>query len=196
MSRVADIDLSGLDMFREGASETARGSQVRPWSPVARRSILCFDQSISNTGWALIVGKEVLEGGNVKHEGSTGIGDMLDVLPEIYFRYLELINYYSPDLVAHESPPAGGGRMRSPESSVVTAAAVRIAAADNYSGKIPVKMIQSQKAKKRWTGSARATKAEVKKALLQMVPSLENMKPMNQAITDALAVGMLASEEE
>jgi Holliday junction resolvasome RuvABC endonuclease subunit len=61
---------------------------------------------------------------------------------------------------------------------------------------IPVIMIGAQKAKKRWTGSARAEKSAVKDALLELHPYLATIKPMNQAISDAIAIGLLALELE
>ena len=101
-----------------------------------------------------------------------------------------LVNAVRP-LVVHETPPVGDGMSR-PESSLLAAVAIRIAA---HEREIPVHMVAAQRAKRRLTGRANATKPEMKDALARFWPHLPLKRPYNEHVRDTLALGIVAYEE-
>lgn len=190
-------DLSALDRFKEGEPEGGPAPlvpMVAPITPKLWQFTLAVDQSVRDTGWAWMFGSTVHETGNIRvqtFENKKGQEDLLQKADLIFEKFLEMLDDMKPALVAHELPPAGG-RLRSPESSLAAAVALRNAA---WVKKIPVVMYQSQKVKKRVTGNGRATKAEVREAVLHLDPKIRDLKPRNEAIYDAIAVGWVACEE-
>lgn len=179
-------DLSALSDFKAEAD-----SEIGPVWHTTTDTILAFDQSLANTGWALISGGKVTETGNIKTvKEDKGHEDNLKRALIVFNRVNSLIFKTVPDRIVHETPPVGS-RMVRPESSLITALSIRVAA---QLEDVPVTMVGAQKAKKRWTGSARAEKSEVKEALLSLHPYLATLKPMNQGVSDAIAIGLLAME--
>jgi Holliday junction resolvasome RuvABC endonuclease subunit len=188
------MSISDLAQFRETRTTAPKegGGPVRPVFP---GRILAVDQSISNTGWALIERTGGISAtGNIKTEQGPvkGHEDTLTRGTEVFSRYLTLISSLKPDLIVHETPPVGGKMMR-PESSLVSAAALRHAALVHQ---VPIRMIGAQKAKKRWTGNGNAEKALVKEAIRRLDPMVAQRKPLNEGIYDAIAIGWVACEEE
>lgn len=180
-------DISALQDFR------ASGSNIKPSSIEGDQRVLAFDQSLANTGYALIVGGRVIETGNLRTESSeTGNESNFIRAIQVFAHVNQLTYRMAPDLIVHEAPPVGGGRIRNPEASLLSAFAIRLSA---HLDDVPVRMETPQAAKKRWTGNARAKKSELKKSLLELHPYLAKIKPMNQAISDAIAVGLLSMEK-
>lgn len=193
-------DLTDLAQFRGDASPKKKVEwTIEVVQPIFAGRILALDQSIANTGWAVIEqGGRVSAQGNLKTEPTTTAKsrsheDLLQRASILFNEFVLLMQEVAPDLVVHEMPPAGGRMRGGGESSLVTANAVRNAATALA---IPVRMESAQRAKKRWTGNGNAEKKMVKEALLRLEPSLADRKPMNEAIYDAIAVGWLASEEQ
>lgn len=190
-------DIADLAQFRQDKAVPKREAEeaIGPVQPRFPGRILAFDQSLANTGWALIERTGgVSATGNLKTDPteSKGHEDTLQRGSILYGRYRSLIESLGPDLVVHEMPPVGGRMMR-PESSLVSANALRNAC---LGLSVPVEMYGAQKAKKRWTGNGNAKKNEVKEALRRLDPTLASRKPMNEAIFDAIAIGWLACEEQ
>lgn len=181
-----------LDALKEFQREDD-ADDIGPVWHTTTDTILAFDQSLANTGWALISGGKVTEVGNIKTEDeATGHEGNLNRSLKVFAAVNQLIWRTAPDRIVHELPPVGS-RMVRPESSLLSALAIWLAA---YLDDLDVTMVGAQKAKKRWTGSARSSKAELKAALLELHPYLATLKPMNQAISDAIAVGLLSMELE
>jgi len=197
MTLAMAFDPKELERFRAGAeveseAEKALPDPVRPVSN--GRRILSFDQSLSNTGWAYIEQGRVVETGNIRTEKEDkGHEDNLNRGVAVYIEVEGLFERFEmgrDTLVVHETPPVGGRMMR-PEASLVAATAIRIAA---YRRWVPVAMVGAQRAKKRWTGNGNAKKGAVKEAVLRLHPYLKDLAPMNEAVIDAIAIGLLAAE--
>lgn len=168
-----------------------------PLAPRFRGRIGCFDQTLSKTGSGLlVVGNSIVpmatgmhlgdDGGEKGHEGS------LRRAADLFDQFSRLLAYLKVDLVAHEMPPIATKVRGAGESSLCAAVALRCAA---KSLGIPVHMVGSQRAKKRVTGNAKAEKKDVKLAIESLLPEIINLKPWNQDVSDAIAVGIVASEE-
>lgn len=195
MTLTMAFDPKELERFRAGAEVEEEKALPEPVVPVTERRILSFDQSLANTGWAYIVCGRVGETGNIKTEREDkGHEDNLNRATTVFVEVLGLMQRFEmgrADLVVHETPPVGGRMMR-PEASLMAATAIRIAA---YQRWVPVGMVGAQKAKKRWTGNGNAKKGAVKEAVLRLHPYLKDLAPMNEAVIDAIAIGLLAAED-
>ena len=82
--------------------------------------------------------------------------------------------------------------MARPESSLVSATALRIAANEMSVG---IRMVGAQRAKKVITGNGNAKKPEVRARLLELVPGLDKLKPLNEGVIDAVALAYTAVRE-
>ena len=187
-------DLSALDGFKVDAPDPFPESDLSgKVQPRYSGRILAFDQSLSDTGWAMIERTGAISAcGNLKSTSPhKGHEDTLVRSEYLFRQYHSLISTMAPTLIVHELPPVGG-RMARPESSLCSSVAIRCAA--SLKG-IPVRMYGAQKAKKRWTGDGNADKRKVADAIKEMDPTLVGRRPMNQAICDAIAVGWLGLEE-
>lgn len=190
--------MSDLARFRIDAPSEAP-TILPPVPEDELRTILAFDQSLRNTGWALLVGVEVVQTGMLKTtEVSKGHLDSLLRAERMYEDVGDLMAslYPRPQVIVHEMPPVAlPGRMMRPESSLLAALAIRIAVASIP--QVPVVMIGAQQAKRRWTGKGNAKKAEVKVAVLALDPhdTVRTMKPMNEHTIDAIALGWCAAEQ-
>ncbi len=190
-------DLSALDRFKDQqpVSEEAEFSPETKEDlivPIVKnRKILSFDQSLANTGYVLLFDMGISFTGNLKAvEKLSGHQGTLNRVVPLYNEVYAVIAQMNPDLVVYETPPAGGRMMR-PESSLMAATVLEIAAAKLL---IPTVMIGAQKAKKRFTGNGNAKKAEVREVIKRLDPSVMTMKPMNEAIFDSIAIGWVACE--
>lgn len=184
-------DLSALERFANGATPD-EDEEIKPFQAIdLSRQILVFDQSLANTGYALIYGQQVAATGNITTEiVDKGDEDNFRRGLVIYEAVRGLINHFQPTHILHENPPVGGRTIR-PDSSLISAMAIRVAA---HRTDIPIAMLHARTAKKRWTGNANAKKKPMKTAMLSLHPWLNQIKPMNEAIIDALAIGFLAAE--
>lgn len=182
---------------------------VLPVAPGARL-VFAFDQSLSACGF-VAVGGQIRDGKPFVaisaaqriavelNDGSTGyereLRRALILRDEIADRALGLAltwNQFSADIeVVHEAPPIGGGRMRSPESSLLAAMAVRMAFTDDRYHLRP--MVAPRTHKVFVSGNARATKGEHHAALKQVMADLEIQGAesiTNEAHRDALSVAL------
>lgn len=159
--------------------------------------VLAFDQTLSSTGWCLMRSKgyivEAVRTGmcttNAENKGS----DQDLVRGELIFNQFQtVIENNEPMWIVHEAPPVGGGKLSRPESSLLAALALRIAAAQYVT---PLTMIHARKAKNRLTGNPGATKKEVREGVLWQLPTITDFKPLNEHVYDAAAIGLVAIEE-
>lgn len=190
------MSLSDLKRFQVGASPlVSRFVTGPPMAVYPERMLLAFDQSLANTGWALIEGVTIHKTGNIKtapsakgHEGN------LSRAWEVKVAVDELLEYLEPDFVVHELPPMPVPGMRRPESSLLAAAAVQFAARGAGVPMLP--MVSAQAAKMRWAGDSNADKKRVRESIQRLDPAVRVIKPMNEATYDAIAVGWFAAEQK
>jgi len=190
-----------LARFREGETKKAPAAFVPP-TKFAQGTILVFDQSVSATGWVVLASAKdlrVLAAGSFLlpavdypsgHEGTLRRGVVItQQAEEVLTRY----HFFGISRVIHEAPPVGG-RMARPESSLVAALAVRVAA-ERFG--LPVSCVQNQHSKKVLTGSATVDKKDWHRALGRY--SIDGKhKVTNEGQRDALCLGLtfLIDEEE
>lgn len=158
------MDVQPLTRFREGDTKKAPAGPFVPPTVLATEWVLAFDQSVMATGWALLgahrdghlqivsAGSFLLPAENYPsgHEGTLRRG--MEVARRAEAVIVQQQAWF-PTIV-HEAPPVGG-RMARPESSLVAALAVRIAAERRG---LSVAVVQNQHSKKVLTGSANAEK--------------------------------------
>ena len=195
-------DLSVLDRFKPFAvsviTETGfvdRGDLTVPQG-MSDGTIISFDQSLANTGYAVldydsVVGISILEMDvihTISRYGNKSWEDTLDRCTQLLEKVTELFLKFSPAIILHEMPPVGRGMYRA-ESSVVTATVIRCVGA--LKG-VSVSMVSAQRVKKYLTGDGNAKKQLVKKALGQRfeiqlkTPGLK----WNEATADSLGIAV------
>lgn len=185
--------LAALDALRERKKPKVWVRE--PFTPVIPGPVLAFDQSISNTGWALMVAEYpfVLARGNLRTSPGEVVGyegtlqRAVELEEEI--DHLVWTQKVPGLLIAHEAPAVAGFRT---DSSLLMSLAIRIVA---RRAKLPVHMVYAQHAKRRMTGNANAEKPEVRSALEEMWPHLVGTRPWNNDVRDAVLVGLTALEE-
>lgn len=184
--------IESLEKFRIEGEVAPLVAPIQPKSEKLR--IIAFDQSLSDTGWALIQGNEILEVGNIRPKteltGHAGNLEKAEILHYEACCLFDRLNGYAYPKLVIELPPVGNRMMR-PESSLLAALAVRLA----YPIIDGCVMVGAQKAKKRITGTANATKKMVREGVLALNPAVSELPIKNEAIYDALALAWTASEE-
>lgn len=189
-----------------GASASApepRGTA--PYTPVYTKPFAAVDQSLTKTACVLfqdgIPVRTAMLTPEAHDQIARGHEESLQKAEDLARRFWSWLNdcYPSPTIVVHEMPPAGG-RMSRPESSLLAALAVRhgwwrYRAFSSQPAEV-ARMEAAQRAKKRWTGNGNATKAQVKNAVLGLLPaSVADLRPLNQDVADAIAIGMVFAEK-
>lgn len=147
--------------------------------------ILAVDQSLANTGlvWVESDPLQVTAKGMLKSRGLlSGNEATLRRAEEMVGEFDALLSD-DIDLVLFEVPPLGNLVQR-PESSLLSALALRVAA--RKKGKTCVG-VNTNKAKKFLTGSAQARKPKVREALLEKYPQFAGL---NQHQTDAVSLAV------
>lgn len=195
-----------LTQFRVGVPDI-EDSPLEPlpvYDPVFRGHILAFDQSLANTGYAVLT---CFGPGQAVHFNATGMlrsGDdlkghekTLTRASELFEEVRDLLQTYQPNGVVFETPPtsAGPGRMNRPESSLLAAQSIRIASGLAHK---PVTMLARQKVYKRFTGAANADKKALKEALTKLLEFhgivRPERQPWNEHTIDATGIALLYSE--
>jgi Holliday junction resolvasome RuvABC endonuclease subunit len=190
------LDMSKLSQFRVDAESPPEPRLTPVVFKGEELLLLAFDQSLANTGWALmeIEGTKAVirQTGMIKTvKEAKGHEDNLTRATEIFVAAKSLMGDLRPDNVSHETPPVGGG-MKRPEASLLASNSIRNAA-EVY--RIPITMVSAQRAKHRLTGNHNAEKSEVRTALQGIIENITSFKPMNENVYDAVAVGLVAMEE-
>jgi hypothetical protein len=155
--------------------------------------ILAFDQTLGHTGWALLrwrpdPGMEAFAQGSWPRgkaapgfEGNFAHADLLAVdVDELLVRFPGYVKH-----IVYEMPAVRGHRT---DSSLMAATAVSSVAAIRH---IPHTIVNARHARKVLTGSADATKAEVKKVIERVIPNMKAQKPFNTNVSDAAALGLV-----
>lgn len=173
------------------------------------QKIISFDQALSETGYVVI--QSLADHGPPRFEATGMLTATHDVkghentllrASSLYLEAKGLIAYHKPAMdnlplvVVHETPPtsAGHGKMARPESSLLAALAIRVAAMECN---CRVVMRARQKAYKRFTGSGNAEKKFMKEALTKLLDARGIKRPegpWNQHIIDALGIALLEVE--
>lgn len=199
MGEVQEADGAGL-------SALARFREPTP-APVPRRSkevyrfvgkVLTLDQTIAKTGWCF--GWSGVSNFDARATGlfttdmlAKGHEDNLRRADVCFRHYCSMLESFKPDLVIHEMPPISNAYVRG-DSSLMAAVAIR-AARSAICPETPIRMVSAQHAKKVLTGNAKASKAEVKFEVLRVAHGLAMLKPLNQDVTDAVALALVAINE-
>lgn len=167
----------------------------RDWSGIELK-VLSVDQSLANSGWALIhFGASVpgvLDCGTIHSRpipDLSGYADSLTRGEHLFGAYRALIMDTSPTLIVHEAPAMQGKMVsRNREAPVIAVTALRCAAASlGHRGAIA--MMQAQRVKKLVTGRHDADKAMVREAV-ESVLSFPGR--INEHIADAAAIALAA----
>jgi Holliday junction resolvasome RuvABC endonuclease subunit len=174
---------------------------TRPVAPVLTGRVLAVDQTLNSAGWAMLDSRagivHVREVGVVAGmSDQTGHAQTLEQGAGIFEEFRRLIERVRPDYIVHEYPPVvrPGLKMQRPESSLVAANSLRNAAL--LTGTTVLPMVNAQQVKRRFTGNTKATKKELGDAVMALDPSLGDLKPMNEHVRDAIALGWAALERE
>jgi hypothetical protein len=197
-----NFNLDALHAVRDKKS-----SPREEWQPLVADDlgygiVIAFDQTLSKTAGMCVhrEGPGVVVRGVRQFAGHTdACGDegSLQKGVTLYHRFIEFLmsmKGHHPDeqiTVVHEAPPVGGGVVMRPESALLAAQALRIAA-DRLD--IPVApMVSPQQHKKAICGNARADKPEAHAALARLaetLPILGYEQVTNADKRDALCIGL------
>jgi hypothetical protein len=157
-----------------------------------RGNLLCFDQSLDNTGWIHLnftddKYPEILGSGTFTYSGVESAQAKINRGMELYSLFTFFLkSFYCP--IIHEVPPKAD-RLRNSESSLMAATMLQLANASLRR----LDMVTSQETKKVWTGNANARKTIIKGYLLDWWPDLKYVRT-NEHVRDALALGMAWAE--
>ena len=185
------MTLEQLDLLATQPSKAPDPWTLKPFDPVVCGNVLAFDQALANTGWCLMrpIYPYVIRTGVIRTDTDIGHEGNLSRTILVHDAVKALIDTHL-DLVVHETPPVGPGMYR-PESSLLAATAIRIAAHDHG---VALTMAPAQRAKVRLTGDAQATKADIKAGIKKLWPHLPILGPWNEHVRDAIALGIVAME--
>lgn len=156
--------------------------------------ILAFDQTLANTGWALLIdgvpqrtGMIITPANDEGWRGNIKRGTRIEA--EVDTLLFEML----PAFVVAEMPVTKGKFAR-PESSALAAQAVSIAASRRD---IPFDLMSNQHMKKVIVGrTASVSKADVRTAVERLLPGVNLFKPYNEHVVDAIAIGLTAHYDE
>lgn len=190
---------SDLSRFRIDTKPKPTPPPIRPG--LADGYVMAIDQSLSATGWVVLQvenGAAYVASANSLflplepkgglpalpkgHEGNlrraVAIHQHLTQAMALWKKEREGL------VVVHEHPPLGGRMMR-PESSLLAAGAVRIAAAEHG---LPVVMVDNQHSKALLAGARNVTKSEWHKGLILF--AIQGVHASNEGQRDALCLGI------
>lgn len=167
--------------------------------------LLAFDQSLSNTGYVVLDSQsphfmdtemKFMATGMLKaRDDVKGHEKVLDRAMDLFWEVQDVCRQWRPTWVTFETPPVGG-RMSRPESSLLGAHSIRLAAIIENPF-VKAVMVSRQKAAKRWTGNGNADKKVVRAALeaLLVYHHIEKPEgPWNEHVVDALSLALLFME--
>jgi Holliday junction resolvasome RuvABC endonuclease subunit len=197
--------MTDLSKFRIGEPD---GSPMVPLKFLDIRywgKIIAFDQSLSKTGYVVLSNRGntfstpefcfETTGMLTAKDDLKGHEKALDRGMDLFWEIQDVCRAHRPDSVIFETPPVGG-KMSRPESSLLAALTIRLAAIiENPFVKLI--MMSRQKAAKRWTGNANADKKVVRAALEALMEAHKIERPTgywNEHVCDALSLGLLFME--
>jgi Holliday junction resolvasome RuvABC endonuclease subunit len=193
--------MADLSQFRIGEPD---GSPMEPLPilDIRRKGVLlAFDQSLSNTGYVVLDNQspnfmdaqlKFMTTGMLKaRDDVKGHEKVLDRAMDLFWEVQDTCRQWRPTWVTFETPPVGG-RMSRPESSLLGAHSIRLAALIENPF-VKVQMVSRQAAAKRWTGNGNADKKVVRAALKTLLDYHQIKKPegpWNEHVVDALSLGL------
>jgi hypothetical protein len=174
------------------------------WSTIEQdrvERILCFDQSLLNTGWALMMFSPkkvpvILLHGTIHTPPISGLSGMVDsflrgenLLQEIS-NVLTLAWDMGFDRIVHETPSLMGfGGQSKMEAAPIAAMALRAAARMHQRfeiRKVPIEMLQAEVVQA-WIGGRRgAKKDEIHAEMWKIIPEFHT----NEHVRDSIAIGL------
>jgi Holliday junction resolvasome RuvABC endonuclease subunit len=196
--------MTDLSKFRIGEPD---GSPMEPLPILDIRRVgvlLSFDQSLSNTGYVVLENAVLTDGGKLgfvatgmlkARDDVKGHEKVLDRAMDLFWEVQDVSREYRPTWVTYETPPVGG-RMSRPESSLLGAHSIRLAALIENPF-VKLETVSRQKAAKRWTGNGNADKKVVRAALEALLKYHQIDRPegpWNEHVVDALSLGLLFME--
>lgn len=112
----------------------------------------------------------------------------LDRATQLHHEFTKLIQFSSCPLdgIVYETPPLSLNSLQRPESSLLAASALRIAA---HQANIPTYAVSANRAKNLITGNSNAKKKDVREVLLNQFQFLQNRR-LNEHQIDACALGL------
>lgn len=156
--------------------------------------VLAFDQSITATGWVHVSCRrgeaEVVKVGSIKcppdgypkgHEGTLLRAEYVGTQMAAILRSVAALT------VVHEMPPVATTKMSRPESSLLTALALRIEARRQGHD---VVVVSNQHSKKLLVGNGNATKPQWHKALDRLPWTHTGYRPTNEGQRDAMCLAL------
>lgn len=165
--------------------------------PVLGGVLLCVDQSLVNSGWALLHVRPGLAPRLAMHgtihtapskEGRKGFYDTFVRSEQLYEEYRKLLEVSGPQVVLHEMPAITGMvAVRRQEASTMAGVALRCAA---RSLGLVIDQMQAQHVKKIMTGNGNAPKPFVREQVVLALP--DATVRWNEHISDAVALGITA----
>lgn len=177
------LNVAALERLRTGGEKGER-----PGPTYRHGKVLAFDQSLANTGWAIVqyTGTlSVVETGTISEQG---IGNrFVDSLPHtvvLYQQFRTVLRNTRDCEVVHEAPGIG---MRNSDSSVMAATALRIAVEEE--GRQVSWMPNRVSYYKTVTGNGKATKGDMKNVLADLFGHIKP-GPMNEHTRDAIGLGV------
>lgn len=205
------IETSGLEALSQRRLQKVKDV----WVPPARADfrpglVLAFDQSLAATGFVVLEGRlnkndrvelSILESEVLKTtdsaEGKGGHAENLRRARDQYHAYSTLLRSFAVHrahaTVAHEAPPDGGGRIMRPESSLLAALALEIAAEE--AGFREGVAVASATHRKLVCGRGNVTKKVAHTGLAMWAPALVSgysRRITNEALRDGLSVALAA----
>lgn len=187
-------DFSSLKRFQPTSSTShAKKTVNAPIRWTGDGTVVAFDQALANTGYVVAHFRpkvmKVIASGTLHTTSSGGRTSWTDTLyraRELIRPIRKILAEHEPRIIVHETPPIGNSRsMRRPDSSILSAMAIWVAAEDT-----PIRMIDARAAKRYLTGKAGATKKEVRTALENRLGDVfaEPHLRKNEHVYDALAL--------
>lgn len=153
-------------------------------------SLIAFDQTLANTGWALFCKGDLRATGMIitpvsddGWRGNIRRGTYIEAeVDQLFF-------LWQPTFVVCEMPTTVG-RYQRPESSALAAQAISIAASRREVG---FDLVSNNHMKKVLLNVVtKVTKAQVRAAVEERLPDAKTFKPYNEHVVDAIALGLTA----
>ncbi len=188
----------------EDGSGKLEGDPIAPFTPGRPDGYwMAWDPSLTACGWVWIQladGKPIFLDCGVIHcdaEAKTQLGKM-QASAQVNREAWSVLFNHRHDGVIMETPAAPRPGMTYSDAPILAASAIYSASRANALG-MPVELHQAQQAKVRWCDNRKASKAQIRKAMLALHPEITKSlgrpkRPVTEAVYDAIALGLYALE--
>lgn len=154
------------------------------------KTVLGVDQSLSNTGMVVVaigtvpdlLSKHMLTSRSAVEGTESALRRAVELHGE-FRNFMKLMSSWEVDEIIHETPPTAN-RMQRPESSLLAAMGLRLAAEEFG---LPYLAVHSNTAKLHFTGSGVAKKPVMHERMWGIYPEIK-AKKLNEHQADALAL--------